>query len=126
VKHVIKSKYYIRYADDFVLLSESRSWLLQQLPRIDVFLGSILKLRLHPKKSELKTIASGVDFLGWVHFTHHRVIRATTGKRALRNVRLAPEEPRFKSYMGLLKHGNAYGVSQEITDDYWMLSEKNI
>ena len=124
IKHTVKAKYYIRYADDFVIISESRSWLIAQLSVIEYFLQSRLRLRIHPKKIELKTIASGVDFLGWVHFSYHRVIRTKTGKRARRNVKLVPEEPTFNSYIGLLKHGNAYRMSKEITDDYWMLSEK--
>lgn len=34
VKHNLKAKYYIRYADDFVLLSESKEWLQKQIDPI--------------------------------------------------------------------------------------------
>jgi RNA-directed DNA polymerase len=46
-KHQLKAKYYIRYADDFAILSEDREWLVSLLPRIEVFLQERLRLVLH-------------------------------------------------------------------------------
>ena len=54
VKHQLKVKYYIRYADDFVLFSEDRQWLERQIVDIKDFLFSRLKLSLHPKKVFIK------------------------------------------------------------------------
>lgn len=64
VKHILKSKYYIRYADDFVFLSQDKSWLLNILPKVNDFLLNQLSLTIHPDKLHLKTFASGIDFLG--------------------------------------------------------------
>ena len=64
VKHKLKAKYYIRYADDFVILSEDRILLEDILISIRDFLANKLKLFLHPNKVSIKTIASGVDYLG--------------------------------------------------------------
>src|SRR6476620_174680 len=75
VKHNLKSAHYIRYADDFVLLSARRECLESQLDPTARFLGEELKLSLHPDKVFIKTVASGTDFLGWVHFSDHRVLR---------------------------------------------------
>jgi len=83
-KRKFKLKYYIRYADDFVILSQDKSYLENQLPKISEFLENRLKLRLHPDKVFIKTLASGVDFLGWVHFPHHRVLRTSTKKRMVK------------------------------------------
>jgi hypothetical protein len=44
------------------------------------FLGNNLKLNMHQNKVFIKTIYSGVDFLGWVHFSKHRVLRTSTKK----------------------------------------------
>ncbi|HOZ37103.1 MAG TPA: reverse transcriptase/maturase family protein, partial [bacterium] len=74
VKHKIKAKYYIRYADDFVFFSKDKKYLEQILPLIKNFLSEKLKLELHPDKLFLKTLSSGVDFLGWVHFPNHNVL----------------------------------------------------
>ena len=71
VKHDLKVKYYIRYADDFIILSQDKSWLEERLFKMGDFLSGELKLDLHPDKVHIKTIFSGVDFLGWVHFSRH-------------------------------------------------------
>lgn len=38
MKHKIKAKFYIRYADDFVIFSQNRSWLESLIPQIQDFL----------------------------------------------------------------------------------------
>ncbi len=115
VKHRLKEKYYIRYADDFVFLSEDKKWLENILPQVSAFLGERLKLSLHPDKVFIKTLASGVDFLGWVHFPDHRVLRTATKKRMMRRImETNGKTETVQSYLGLLKHGNAYGLSATI------------
>ena len=84
VKHKLKVKHYIRYADDFVLLSDDKDWLGCQMSLIEKFLGQVLFLQLHPDKVYIKTFASGVDWLGWVHFPDHRVLRNVTARRKLK------------------------------------------
>lgn len=64
IKHQIKAKFYIRYADDFVILSDSQNWLEDQVAIIKDFLLAKLKLEIHPNKLFIKTTSSGVDFLG--------------------------------------------------------------
>ena len=44
VKHKLKAKYYIRYADDFVILSENKDWLEKILSQIRKFLSEELAL----------------------------------------------------------------------------------
>ena len=107
MKHTLKAKYYIRYADDFVILSPNREWLEIILPEIDYFLQNRLHLKLHPKKVSIGTIYSGVDFLGWVHFSDHRVLRTATARRMIRNLNRDKKQESVQSYRGLLIHGNA-------------------
>ena len=114
VKHRLKAKYYIRYADDFVLLSDSRAWLEAQIPRITEFLENHLHLHLHPQKLFIKTLALGVDFLGWVHFPDHRVLRTATKRRMLARVVSHPTEGTIDSYIGLLGHGNGRKLEKRI------------
>lgn len=113
VKHKLKAKYYIRYADDFVFLSENKKWLEGLIPQINIFLNTRLKISTHPDKVYVKTIASGVDFLGWVHFKDHRVLRGATKRRMLRNLERGRPAARVQSYKGLLSHGNAYKLSTQ-------------
>ena len=114
MKHKLKAKYYIRYADDFVVLSGNKKELEQTLRYIVVFLRDKLKLRLHPNKVSISTIASGVDFLGWVHFPDHRVLRAMTKRRMFRVLADTPKLAQLVSYQGMLTHGNTHGLSETI------------
>lgn len=114
VKHRLKAKYYIRYADDFVFLSDDKGWLKKQTPLIKGFLWQKLRLKLHPNKVFIKTIASGVDFLGWVNFPDHRVLRTTTKRRMMKNLKINEKIGTISSYLGLLKHGNTYKLRKNV------------
>lgn len=114
MKHVMKVKYYIRYADDFVILSQDKDYLLEVTPRIVDFLEEHLKLSLHPDKVYIKTFASGVDFLGWIHFPQYRVLRTVTKKRMFKKINLNVKEGTVQSYLGLLSHGNGYKLQQKL------------
>jgi RNA-directed DNA polymerase len=116
VKRELKVKYYIRYADDFVFLSSEKELLIGLLPKINEFLKNHLKLELHPKKVFIKSFASGVDFLGWVHFPGHRVLRTVTKRRVIKGVRLNVDNTKtLQSYLGFLKHGNANKLKKQLS-----------
>jgi retron-type reverse transcriptase len=114
VKHKLKAKHYVRYADDFAILSNDRNYLLKTLSYMIVFLRDTLKLEMHPCKVSIETLASGMDFLGWVHFHDHRVLRTSTKRRMLKALSGSPEEAMAMSYRGMLSHGNAYRLSKLI------------
>ncbi len=114
MKHVLKTKYYIRYADDFVILSQERMYLEEILENIRTFLKEQLHLELHPNKVFIKTIASGVDFLGWVHFPKHRVLRTATKRRMYKNLQKGVPKNALASYLGLLNHGNGFSIKKDI------------
>ncbi|MEX2436711.1 MAG: reverse transcriptase/maturase family protein [Candidatus Paceibacterota bacterium] len=124
VKHKLKAKYYIRYADDFVFLSSSKEWLLSLLPKINRFLKENLFLNLHPDKLFIKTFASGVDFLGWVHFSKHRVLRTVTKRRVITALNNNNKIPTLQSYSGLLSHGNEKELRSRLSHKiYFLLKE---
>ncbi|MBT4349690.1 hypothetical protein HOC37_06955 [bacterium] len=106
VKHKLKQKYYIRYADDFVFFSQDRQELLKLIPKIKNYLGQKLQLTIHPKKISLSTLASGVDYLGMINFPHYRVLRTKTKNRILKRV----NNKNLPSYFGVLKHANTYDL----------------
>lgn len=117
-KRVLKAKYYIRYADDFVVLSEDKGFLKSLIPCMAEFFRLRLNLEFHPKKVFIKTLSSGVDFLGWVNFPKHRVLRTATKWRMLRNLEKEIDSINhpaiMASYLGLLKHGNAHTLVQKV------------
>jgi len=106
VKHKLKVKYYIRYADDFVFLSNNKKYLQDILKEVELFLKNKLQLNLHPKKVSIETFSSGVDFLGWAHFPSHRTLRTVTKKRMFKKLEQAQKEEVVQSYLGLLSHGD--------------------
>ena len=113
MKHKIKAQYYIRYADDFMILFQDKKWLEDILLKIKDFLQIKLKLELHPNKVSIKTLASGIDFLGWVNFVDHRILRTSTKNRMIRRLLTNPTESTINSYLGLLGHGNSWGIMEE-------------
>ena len=110
VKHGLRVKYYIRYADDFVILSQDKDMLYEILIKIGDFLSEELQLKLHPNKIFIKTLFFGVDFLGWVHFPDHRVLRTATKRRMISKLKTNRSRETLSSYLGLLKHGNSYKI----------------
>lgn len=119
MKHGLRVKYYIRYADDFVMLSHERSVFEKTIPLVETFLSERLKLGLHPDKVSIRTIASGVDYLGWVHFSDHRIPRGTTKRRALKVLNSNPSEATFQSYLGLFSHGNTWKLQRNMRNNRW-------
>ncbi len=114
VKHKLKVGYYIRYADDFVIFSQDKNYLENLIFKINNFLQEELRLNLHPDKIFIKTIYSGVDFLGWVNFSDHRVLRTKTRQRMFKRIKKNSGEKTLNSYMGLLKHGNSRKIIRYI------------
>ena len=126
MKHRLKAKYYLRYADDFAVLSTDKKYLETILSKMQEFLGSKLKLAMHPDKIFIQTVASGVDFLGWVHFPDHQVLRTTTKKRMFRNIKTKDgKEETVQSYLGLMSHGNSWKLRQKIIDKASMSKSSN-
>lgn len=114
VKHILRAKYYIRYADDFVIFSDNREWLADMIPCIRDFLCVELQLELHPDKVSIKTVASGVDFLGWVHFPDHRVLRTSTKRRMFKKLHTRVSDNVLRSYLGFLRHGNTHTIRKKV------------
>ncbi len=75
VKHTLKVEYYLRYVDDFVILSDHKESLNVYRQKIESFLHEHLALSLHPEKTRIITIDKGVHFLGFRIFSYHRLIR---------------------------------------------------
>lgn len=62
-----------------------------------------------------KTISSGVDYLGWIHFPDHKVLRIATKRKMFKNIeRKHNNKTVIQSYFGLLRHGNTYRLQDKI------------
>jgi len=128
IKHELKIKYYLRYSDDFVILSEDKRYLLSLISVINRFLQEKLELDLHERKIIIQRYSEGVDFLGYVVLPHYRVLRTKTKRRILRKIKkkfqdlkngLISEEcfnQSLQSYFGILGHCEGYGIKKEIEE----------
>jgi len=86
VKHGLKAKYYIRYVDDFVILHRDREMLEQWQKQISSFLREWLELELHPEKSRVIPVGSGVGLLGFRVFCHYRLLKKSNARRIWKRI----------------------------------------
>jgi hypothetical protein len=131
IKHELKVKNYVRYTDDFVIVSDNKTLLKNFIEPIRQFLHDTLDLELHPKKVTIRKLQWGVDFLGYVVFPHHRLLRAKTKKRILRKFHKRVSEYKngvitkqtleqsLNSYLGVLSHANTHRFGDELKNQFW-------
>lgn len=98
IKDRLRIKYYIRYMDDFVALSSDKQVLVDLLILVEKFITDNLKLQLNKRKTEIKPLSQGIDFVGFRMFKTHVLPRR-------RNVKAA--KLRFRDIAYRYKHGEA-------------------
>lgn len=126
-KHTLKTEYYIRYCDDFVILHNSREFLESLIDKLQSFLTNKLRLTLHPRKVTIRKIKSGIDFLGYVLLPHYKVLRTKTKNRILKKIsrmkylyekgQIDKEyfEQSIQSYLGVLSHCKSEKIVESIS-----------
>ena len=131
VKHVIKVKHYIRYADDFLFVSDNKKELEHYVQLVGEFLQNTLNLQLHPQKIILRKLNWGIDFLGYIVLPHYILPRTKTKKRMFKKLHsqiqlhkkgeLAFEKlnQTTQSYLGYLSHSNSYNLTKELKNQIW-------
>lgn len=125
IKHKLKVKYYLRYADDFLILSDSKNYLNHLIKPIEFYLQDKLKLELHPQKIIFRKLEWGIDFLGYIVLPHHILPRTKTKKRILEKLKEKIGSENFnqslQSYLGYLSHANSYKLTQELKNQVWFV-----
>lgn len=97
---------YLRYADDFVVLSCDKQKLVDLISSIEAFLRIHLELCLHPNKIQLRAWHQGIDFLGYVSFPRHQILRTKTKHRMVKRISMKNAQ----SYLGMLSHCAGTGI----------------
>lgn len=120
MKQQLGIKHYIRYCDDFVIVSTDKSYLQSLIAPIRSFLKHELQLDLHPTKVSIRPWSQGVDFLGHVLLPHATMLRTKTESRMLARV----TEQNLSSYLGICSHVQAYRVSQVVRLVAWQRHEE--
>jgi RNA-directed DNA polymerase len=135
IKHKLHIKHYVRYTDDFAIASSDRAYLEGLIEPISIFLGSHLSLVLHPNKVSIRKLHQGVDFLGYVIFPHHRLVRTKTRRRMFKKMRRRAREYQegiidrltfeqsLQSYIGVMSHANAFRLVEEMGNLFWFIDQ---
>lgn len=125
VKQKLKIKYYIRYADDFIILDSNKDNLYKYTSILVNFLDENLKLELHPNKIILRKLSWGIDFLGYIVLPHYILPRTKTKKRIIKRIlkeRISNQS--LQSYLGYLKHANTYRLRENLKAHNWICLSK--
>lgn len=119
VKHTLKAHGYLRYVDDFVLLSRDREELLRWKGDIMRFLPNRLSLQLHPRRQKLQLVSNGIDFLGYITRSKYILVRRrvlNNLKARIRELRDKPEKLKnsIASYLGHFKWANSFRLQNKL------------
>ncbi len=125
VKHKLKISFYLRYTDDFIMVSNLSSELRDWLEKIKDFLNIRLNLELHPAKIFLRKYHQGIDFLGYIQLPHHRILRKKTERRIINKIQKGVSKQSLNSYLGVLSHADSYKLSQKIRNLFWFNKKEN-
>ena len=121
IKHMLGAKYYMRYMDDFILLSPDKEQLRHWLEDIERFLRDELKLELNPKTTILAA-KNGIDFVGYKHRATHRKVRPDSVKRIKKTIKkyesgkITKEQLQksIASWTGHAGHADSYNLRKKV------------
>lgn len=121
IKHELGVEAYIRYMDDFVILSPDKEQLRSWLARIEQFLREELKLEFNPKTTILAA-KNGIDFVGYKHRATHRKVRKDSIKRIKRTIKKCESgkitkeqlQKSIQSWTGHAGHADSYNLRKKI------------
>ena len=121
IKHTLGAKYYMRYMDDFIILSPDKEQLRRWLADIERFLRDELKLELNPKTTILAA-KNGIDFVGYKHRATHRKVRPDSVKRIKKTIKkyesgkITKEQLQksIASWTGHAGHADSYNLQKKV------------
>ena len=114
IKETKQIKYYFRYADDIVILANNKSDLHNLLTEIKSYLNDNLKLQVKENYQVFPVEARGIDFVGYVHYHTHTLLRKSIKKRFAKAVSKAKKRETIAAYWGWAKHCNSKNLIKKI------------
>lgn len=140
IKHTLKCRYAMRYVDDLVLLHSSKKQLLEWEQQIAHYLMSQRELNLNTRRTKLRPISNGIDFLGYIARPNYMLVRNRVVNNL--NAKLREFERRLisvngqvqridfdrntldnlfatlSSYLGHFSHASTYTLQQHLFERY--------
>jgi retron-type reverse transcriptase len=110
MKEDLQVKYYFRYADDMVILSDNKPYLHLILSEIRSYLHEKLKLEVKHNYQVFPVDARGIDFVGYV-FRHTHVLLRKSIKKSFARMLTDNRNPQsIASYKGWAIHCNSINL----------------
>ena len=128
-KRELRIKYYVRYNDDIIILSDSKQQLKDWKDILENFINDRLQLDLNDKVC-IRPISLGIEFCGFRLWSNHLKLRKSTALRMRRKLRALMEDYRdgeislerakktLSAYDALLSHCNSYSLRKKIFGEY--------
>ncbi|MFC1571197.1 reverse transcriptase domain-containing protein [Candidatus Margulisiibacteriota bacterium] len=128
LKEQIKCKHYIRYMDDLIVFSDDKNRLNDIKNAINEYLR-LLRLELHPNKSQIYITAKGILFLGYKIFPTHRLVIRQNIRRLRRRIKKYVKLMKLKlisgqkiicslqSWLGYAAHADSFNLSKNVLSE---------
>ena len=128
-KRVLGIKRYIRYMDDIIILDNDKERLKEYGRRMTQFLEERLHLNFN-NKTALRPVRVGCEFVGFVIYNDHVILRKSTTlrmKRTLRKMRqdyhdnlitFKEANATMQSYLAMLSHVDGKKFKEKLLDEF--------
>lgn len=128
-KRVLGIKRYIRYMDDIIILDNDKERLKEYGRRMTQFLEERLHLNFN-NKTALRPVRVGCEFVGFVIYNDHVILRKSTTlrmKRTLRKMRqdyhdnlitFKEANATMQSYLAMLSHVDCKKFKEKLLDEF--------
>lgn len=110
-------KYYFRYADDIVILSDSKLYLHELLHDITAYLKINLRLTVKDNYQVFPLDARSIDFVGYRFYHTHTLLRKGIKQRFARMLAKRKNAASIASYLGWAKHCNSKNLIKKLLNE---------
>jgi retron-type reverse transcriptase len=133
-KEVMQERFYVRYMDDFLFLTDNKRHLVDLRLTIESYLAEELDLRVN-KKTSIFPVSQGIDFLGYRIWPNHRLLRKRSIKKFRRLLKVftakyASGKLSFKeidnsvqSWVGHAKHADTYRLRRKVFEEFKLVRQ---
>lgn len=128
-KRVLGIKRYIRYMDDIIILENDKERLKEYGRRMTQFLEERLHLNFN-NKTALRPVRVGCEFVGFVIYNDHVILRKSTTLRMKRTLRKTRQDyhdnlitfkeanATMQSYLAMLSHVDCKKFKEKLLDEF--------
>ena len=125
IKEKLSCRCYIRYVDDITLFDDDKKKLWEIKREIEKFLEKD-RLKLHPHKTYVLPVSTGIDHIGYRIFPTHKLLRKDNSMRFRRKFKMMMQwftnrkltfgklNASVQSWLGHAKHADSFGLRKSI------------